>query len=65
MLLSELTAAEWEANAHRWIPDASDRAYVASLMKPCLVPGKVAHWIAPPRKGIGGQAVEFEYVRPA
>ena len=28
-----------------------------------LEPGKMAHWIAPPRKGINGQTVDFQYVR--
>jgi len=26
-------------------------------------PGKIAGWIAPPSRGINGQAFEFEYVR--
>ena len=26
-------------------------------------PGKMAHWIAPPKHGIKGRPIEFEYVR--
>jgi benzoyl-CoA 2,3-dioxygenase component B len=32
-------------------------------MKPVLEPGKMANWIAAPRRGINGQPIEFEYVR--
>jgi benzoyl-CoA 2,3-dioxygenase component B len=40
-----------------------DAAYVGSLMQPVIEPGKVAHWIAPPARGINGQPADFEYVR--
>ncbi len=26
-------------------------------------PGKFANWIAPPAKGMGGQTIDFEYVK--
>jgi benzoyl-CoA 2,3-epoxidase subunit B len=26
-------------------------------------PGRFAHWIAPPARGINGQPADFEYVR--
>jgi benzoyl-CoA 2,3-dioxygenase component B len=59
-----LSEAEWKANESRWLPTAEDRAYVTSLMGPAVVqPGKFAHWIAPPARGINGQPGEFEYVR--
>jgi benzoyl-CoA 2,3-dioxygenase component B len=32
-------------------------------MKPVTEPGKIASWVAPPTKGVNGQAFEFEYVR--
>ncbi|HYO76464.1 MAG TPA: benzoyl-CoA 2,3-epoxidase subunit BoxB [Thermoanaerobaculia bacterium] len=48
-----------------WVPSAEDRAFVASLMKPVLEPGKVASWIAPPDRGINNLPVEYEYVRVA
>jgi benzoyl-CoA 2,3-dioxygenase component B len=28
-----------------------------------IEPGKIANWIAPPRRGINGLPLEFEYVR--
>ena len=34
-----------------------------SLMHRVLEPGKVANWIAAPRRGINGMPVEYEYVR--
>ena len=32
-------------------------------MKPVHAPGKMANWIAAPKRGINGQPVDFEYVR--
>jgi benzoyl-CoA 2,3-epoxidase subunit B len=59
-----LSEAEWKANEAKWLPTDEDRAYVTSLMGPAVVqPGKFAHWIAPPARGINGQATDFEYVR--
>lgn len=56
--------AAWQAVAARALPTEADRAYVLSLMtKPVYEPGKMAHWIAPPKQGIKGRPVEFEYVR--
>jgi benzoyl-CoA 2,3-dioxygenase component B len=58
-----LDHAEWEARKHQWLPDESDEAYVKSLMRPVIEPGKIAGWIAPPLRGINGQPFDFEYVR--
>ena len=59
-----LSEAEWKANESKWLPTAEDRAYVTSLMGPAVTqPGKFAHWIAPPLRGINGQAGDFDYVR--
>jgi benzoyl-CoA 2,3-dioxygenase component B len=59
-----LSEAEWKANEDKWLPTDEDRAYVTSLMGPAVVqPGKFAHWIAPPARGINGQPADFEYVR--
>jgi benzoyl-CoA 2,3-epoxidase subunit B len=59
-----LSEAEWKANEGKWLPTDEDRAYVTSLMGPAVVqPGKYAHWIAPPARGINNQASDFEYVR--
>ena len=44
----------------------ADKAFVQSLMqKPIYDPKQMAHWIAPPRQGIKGRPIEFEYVRHA
>lgn len=59
-----LGEAEWKANEGKWLPTDEDRAFVTSLMGQAVIePGKYAHWIAPPARGINGQAVDFEYVR--
>jgi benzoyl-CoA 2,3-epoxidase subunit B len=55
--------AEWQANIDTWLPNANDRAYVASLMGRCVEPGQFANWIAPPAIGINRQPVNFDYVR--
>ena len=55
----------WQKQRESWLPSDADRAYVASLMHAVTEPGKMAHWIAPPRKGINGQDIAFEYVRRA
>ena len=52
-----------ERTAREWLPTASDRAFVASLMGRVVEPGKFANWIAPPARGINNQPVDFEYVR--
>lgn len=54
---------EWELRKKEWLPTDEDRAFVASLMRQCLEPGKFAAWIAPPVMGINRQPVDFEYVR--
>ena len=58
-----LGVAEWQAQAHQWLPTVADRDYVASLMGRVVEPGKFANWIAPPAIGINRQPVDFEYVR--
>ncbi len=59
-----ISAEQFEAKKDDWLPTDADRAYVQSLMGRAIVePGKMAHWIAPPRKGINAQPEEFEYVR--
>ncbi len=59
-----LNEAEWQAHKDKWLPTAEDRAYVTSLMGPAVTqPGKFAHWIGPPARGINNQAADFEYVR--
>ncbi len=59
-----LSEADWKANGGKWLPTDEDRAYVTSLMGPAITqPGKFAHWIAPPARGINNQPADFEYVR--
>ena len=58
-----ISEAEFEKNRDRWLPSASDREYVKSLMVPVYEPGKIANWIAPPKKGVNGQPFDFEYVK--
>jgi benzoyl-CoA 2,3-dioxygenase component B len=59
-----ISKEEWERKKDEWIPSAADERYVQSLMKaPVYEPGKMAHWIAPPARGIKGKPIEFEYVR--
>jgi benzoyl-CoA 2,3-dioxygenase component B len=59
-----LSEAEWAANESKWLPTPEDRTYVTSLMGPAVIePGRFAHWIAPPARGINGQPLYFEYVR--
>lgn len=58
-----ISQAEWDKKKNDWLPTEDEKAYVRSLMKQVIEPGKVAGWIAPPKKGINNQAVEFEYVK--
>ena len=59
-----LSEEEWDARQGDWLPSDDDDAYVRSLMtEPVYETGKMAHWIAPPPRGIKGRPVEFEYVK--
>ncbi|RMH39019.1 MAG: benzoyl-CoA 2,3-epoxidase subunit BoxB [Deltaproteobacteria bacterium] len=60
-----LTEQQWEARKNEWLPSPDDAAYVNSLMHPVYERGKIAHWIAPPKRGINGKPFDFEYVRRA
>lgn len=53
----------WEAQRDRWLPTRADVDFVRSLMQPELRVGRIAGWIAPPRKGINGNDFAWEYVR--
>jgi benzoyl-CoA 2,3-dioxygenase component B len=55
--------ATWNAHVAEWLPTAEEKAFVKSLMKPCLEEGQFASWIAPPAKGVDGKPVDFEYVK--
>ncbi|NKB22093.1 MAG: benzoyl-CoA 2,3-epoxidase subunit BoxB [Alphaproteobacteria bacterium] len=54
---------EWDKNIDSWLPSDEDRAFVISLQKACIEPGKIASWVAPPSRGIDGHPFDYEYVR--
>ncbi|MBL9106270.1 MAG: benzoyl-CoA 2,3-epoxidase subunit BoxB [Myxococcales bacterium] len=54
---------EFEARRGEWLLTPDDNDYLRSIMVRVRQPGQYAHWIAPPRKGIGGQGLDFAYVR--
>jgi benzoyl-CoA 2,3-epoxidase subunit B len=58
-----LSREDWERQAPGWLPSDDDQAFVTSLMKQVIEPGKFANWIAPPARGINNLPLEFEYVR--
>jgi benzoyl-CoA 2,3-dioxygenase component B len=58
-----ISDAEFEAKRDTWLPTADDRSYVRSLMVPVYEPGQFAPWIAPPRKGVKGKPIEYDYVQ--
>jgi benzoyl-CoA 2,3-dioxygenase component B len=58
-----LSQEEWTRRRSEWLPGDEDEVYVKSLMQGVHEPGKIAQWIAPPRRGINGRPFEFEYVR--
>ncbi len=58
-----ISQAEFEAQAAQWLPTDADKAYLRGIMHGVYEPGKVANWIAPPRRGINGQEFTYEYVK--
>ena len=58
-----LSADELKRRQDEWLPSAADRTYIHSLMQPVVERGKIVNWLAPPARGINGQAFDFEYVR--
>ncbi len=54
---------EYKACVAAALPTKEDRDLVKSLMQQVTEPGKVANWIAPPKKGIGDKDTDFEYVK--
>ena len=55
--------SEFDSRKGEWLPTSSDRDYVRSLMVACYEPGQFAPWIAPPRKGVKGKPIDFNYVQ--
>ena len=60
-----LQPGEWDRLKEKWLPTEVDKSHVRSLMAPVLDRGKVASWIAPPRKGINGHPIDYDYVHLA
>jgi benzoyl-CoA 2,3-epoxidase subunit B len=60
---SLLSKADFDHKLSSWLPTEADQKYVQSLMVPCTERGKWAGWIAPPAKGLNGQALDFEYCK--
>lgn len=59
-----VTASEWERRKSEWLPTPEDEAAVRRVQaRPVMGPGEMAHWIAPPARGIHGKPLDFEYVR--
>jgi benzoyl-CoA 2,3-dioxygenase component B len=58
-----VTEEEFNRRRDEWLPNEDDKAHVKNLMQPVLEPGKMAHWLAAPARGINGQPLEFEYIR--
>ncbi len=58
-----ISREEFERNMAGWIPSQDDRAFVMSLMRRVVEPGKMAGWIAPPDRGINNLPVDYEYVK--
>ncbi len=52
----------WNKRQADWLPTPEDFAFLRSLMRPVTEPGRMAGWIAPPKRGIHGQPVDFDYV---
>jgi len=57
-----ISGEEWQKRKDEWLPSPDDRAFVQSLMVPVTEPGKMASWLAPPKRGIHGQPIDFAYV---
>ena len=58
-----ISDVEWVAHEAEWLPSASDREYVESLMVGVHEPGAMAGWVAPPSTGIHARPVDYDYVR--
>ena len=59
-----MSESDWNRHQDEWLPDSEDLAYLLSLMQEKIPsPGEYARWIAPPKAGINGQPVGYEYVK--
>jgi benzoyl-CoA 2,3-epoxidase subunit B len=55
--------ASYFAHVNDWLPSASDREYVESLMVGVHEQGKMANWVAAPSTGIHAKPVDYDYVK--
>ena len=53
----------YETSLADWIPSEADKAFVHSLMRKVIEPGRMAGWIAPPERGVNNLPLEHEYVK--
>jgi benzoyl-CoA 2,3-dioxygenase component B len=60
-----VSESDWSRLATDYLPGGDDHAFLDSLMKAELEPGKYASWIAAPKAGVDGKPGDFEYVRIA
>ena len=58
-----ISADDFAARKDEWLLSPADNEYLRSIMVRVHEPGKFAQWIAPPRRGLGGQGLDFAYVR--
>ena len=58
-----VTQDEFDAGIREWLPAAEDYKLVGESMVAVYEPGKMANWIAPPQRGVGGKPLDFEYVQ--
>jgi len=59
---ARISEEDWQQRRGDWLPTAVDKTFVRSLMQPVYERGKIASWIAPPRQGINGQPLDYDYV---
>jgi benzoyl-CoA 2,3-epoxidase subunit B len=58
-----ISDAEWNRRKNDWLPTDEEKAFVKSLMRQVVEPGRIADWIAPPNKGVNEKPFEYEYVK--
>jgi benzoyl-CoA 2,3-epoxidase subunit B len=58
-----ITAEQFAAHRHEWLPSDADQAHIMSLMQGVYDQGKMAAWIAPAERGINHNPVDYEYVK--
>ena len=59
-----MSESDWNSRHDEWLPSDADLAYLLSLMEEQTpAAGEYARWIAPPKAGINGQPVGYEYVK--